>query len=335
MAEMVSPPDRHDRNADSDELANALIALRQGPQRLDAAYHAGRAIAGMLGTDEANLAVALRQVHQRTRKAFGRSSLYRALHAFEVCELNPAILHSEFLTVSHVTAVLHLDPPTQTHLLSRAELEHWTVRRLKHLVDESSGWQARTGRPKSPRVVKTLRRLAEADQAFDDVDALLTLDPATATRFLEVCRSVRDHISRAERSLEKAAAGHSRLGVLLVDPDRTFALRAQRQLRAQATMIRIVPNCTEALQGVASDTACAIINLYLPDGCGLELSTRLADARPDLRFIFITSRPKSAIDLKLDSAAVLVEKTSGLRALKTELVKALSVSTEASQRSAG
>jgi CheY-like chemotaxis protein len=211
----------------------------------------------------------------------------------------------------------------QEQLLRKADSEGWTARQLKIAVDEIAGRQPRTGRPKTSGVSKTLKLLAQPDRAFEGIDSLLALDKNAAAELLAICRKAQDCIKRAERALEHATLGHSRLGVLLVDPDRTFALRAQRQLRGQASMIRIVASAAEAKEALAGDTACAIINVSLPDCSAVALANTLRQLRPSIRIIFLTSRAGRALPASLRELEPLVEKTTGLHLLKIALAKAL------------
>jgi CheY-like chemotaxis protein len=266
--------------------------------------------------------IPLLSTDKRRRFPGGRSAVYRAVRVYDLCKRYPELLVSSTITASHVAVVLRLAPSLQIELLRQADRESWTVQHLKAAA-EGHASQAPTGRPQTPRVLRTLRTLSRVRGAFEGMDALLALDRSTATHLLNVCREAREDLDRAERSLARAAAGHSRLRVLLVDRDRVFSLRAQRQLRSQASMIRIAGSASEALSVSSGSISCAIINLFLPDGCGLDLSERLRERQPGVRCLFLTTVGRSDLPARLQQAEPLIPKTSGLSALKVALVKVL------------
>jgi hypothetical protein len=339
VSEAIARWSTDEKLADSDRVIAALRRLR-GPQRLDVAYRSGKLIAealyGPVGPDRGVGTIRPTIAADGLRSddsSFDRSAVYRALRVFDVCESNPAILECRNLTVSHVVAVLRLNREMQSQLLSEADGKHWTVRQLKDAVDEIAGRQPRTGRPKASGVTKTLRALARTESAFEGIDSLLVLDQKSAAELLAICRLARESIQRAEQALKRASLGHSRLGVLLVEPDRTFALRAQRQLRGQSSMIRIVTTAAEAPKALAADTVCAIINLSLPDGSAIALADRLRELRPQIQVIFMSSRRANVLPAELRDVRPLIEKTSGLHLLKVALAKALAATAD-EQRSA-
>jgi len=109
----------------------------------------------------------------------------------------------------------------------------------------------------------------------------------------------------------------------VVDSTKAFALRARQILRRHGCAVRVASTCAEALERLDAITGCAIIDLVLPDGEGIELSEQLRQKKPDIRCIYVTDMSPSALPVNARNVSPLVHKASGLLPLKAELTKAL------------
>jgi CheY-like chemotaxis protein len=252
-----------------------------------------------------------------------QAELYRSLRVYELCERISHVLTSKLLTLSHVMAVLSLGPEVQQKLLLTAETLEWTVRRLRREVESIPVPPPSTGRPRNPQVIRTLRGALASEHAFDGSDALLGLDRRSARTLLEVCTRAQAELKGVERLLKHAASDRPRARVLLVDGSPGFAYRAQQQLRRHGCAVRLAHSAAEALAQIQPDTLCAVIELFLPDGCGVELSMRLKQEHAQLRCIFVTSQRKDLLPEVLRDVEPLVYKSSGLSPLRVALAKTL------------
>ena len=317
-------------------LSQLLSSTIQG-QRLDRVLRAGRLVIrtfydGGLEAWGSRHPDDLRKLCQRLASAAPTppDAIYRAVRLYEVCCRFPDIVNDGILSVSHVVTVLPLESAKQDYYLRAAYEQKWSVRRLRTQIEEQGVTPAATGRPRTPPVVRTLRTLFDDDKSFEGMDTLLTLDPETATRLLNNCHRVQRQIHRAVERLERAVAGRSRARVLFVDGDRAFTRRARHHLEHLTKMIRVEHSCRGALDRPAPDTVCAIIELDLPDGSGIELSENLKHTNPALHCIFLASASQPLGDRP--SPAPIVRKSSGLESLKVEVARVLASSAAEDKR---
>ena len=116
----------------------------------------------------------LRALAAHPRMPMSATALYQSIGVYRIATRLPSVLDSE-LTLTHLRAVLPLVPAAQGALLSQAVTNGWTARRLADEVAAVKAPQRRGGRPRLPRVVKTLNlinRLADDDGAWGDLDGL-------------------------------------------------------------------------------------------------------------------------------------------------------------------
>jgi hypothetical protein len=312
------------KNRSNTLLQKLPVMLRS--QRLDLAYQAGRLVRETLFEGTLTSSISRSEVRRLCRDLAPRAStspdtIYRAVRVYEVCARLPEIVENGALSVSHVVAVLPIEPERQLSYLKAACENRWSVRFLRRTIEEGATVQSATGRPRVPPVLRTLRQVLGAERSFEGLDALLTVDSDTAKGLLEICRKARGQIDLAEERLERAATGRSCARVLFVDGDRAFTRRARRQLEHLTKMIRVEHSCEGALDRPARDTVCAIIELDLPDGNGIGLAQKLTHFVPELQVIFLASQPTSMEEQR--NLGVVVHKASGLESLKVELARAI------------
>ncbi|HEY9058625.1 MAG TPA: ActR/PrrA/RegA family redox response regulator transcription factor [Aurantimonas sp.] len=77
--------------------------------------------------------------------------------------------------------------------------------------------------------------------------------------------------------------------LLLVDDDRTFLLRMSRELEQRGFDVVTADGLADGLERLRLDPpACAVVDLRLGDGSGLDLIAALRQARQDVRAIVLT-----------------------------------------------
>ncbi len=136
------------------------------------------------------------------------SSLYRAVALFELTE-RLAISKWKSLGVSHLRAVLGLPDRDQRPLLSAAEREKWTVKRLEAEVSKlRSSADRRRGRPPLPAFIKTVHRIAKAlVHPMRDLSGLDHLDRLTHVEIVRLhglVAQAREHLQVLETRLAAA-----------------------------------------------------------------------------------------------------------------------------------
>ncbi len=268
-----------------------------------------------------NAAYARLKCHPRL--SIGPADLYRALRLFSFGRRNPEVLDIPFLTVSHFLVVIGLHQDEQVRFLRTASEHSWTVRELRRRVAASDIAPSRTGRPRVPPILKTLKGPLATPEAFDGIEGLTTLDLATASNLLEVCARIRASMDQAIAALKMAGQLGRQARIMIVDSDPMFASRAKRLLRHHVRSVRIAHTSSQAVLRVDRQISCAVINLHLSDGCGYELSRRLLEAVPQLDCVFVSSTKRSELPESLRHVQPLVMKTSGLRDLAAAILSAI------------
>jgi len=250
------------------------------------------------------------------------SELYRSVRIYELCDRVPAVLEANCLTLSHLLVALSVEASAQEQILRLASDGHWTVRQLREAVQRMHSPPPVTGRPRVPRVLKTLGQVLASEGAFEGTDALLALSRKEARALLENCRRTRLGLDRAERNLRHVVADRARARVLLVDSARAFAARAQQQLRRQGCNVQVAHTVASAQAAVEAGLECAVIDPRLPDGCGVQLSWQVVATAPAARIVFVTDKWEQALQDTPDNAAI-VYKSSGLLTLRIAVATAL------------
>jgi CheY-like chemotaxis protein len=260
-----------------------------------------------------------------------RPALRTALRVYDTAQRVPAILTSDTLKLSHVLAVLRLAEDVQSRLLEEAHIKGLTVRQLRQLVKEAAT-PAKTGRPETPQVLKTLAllRSLKVRRALEGKDSLAVVDRRTADANIPVCDEwVAALLEMKEQLMQAAAAAAAAAAatvhrVLVVDPDPVFTPKDKRKFRADGWIVQTARSCAEALARMDPRTDCAVVNLVLPDGPGRDLVQRLREIRPKLRWIYLTEHPKTSLPEPLRDLFPLEYKSSGQTQLKASLKKVLS-----------
>lgn len=78
--------------------------------------------------------------------------------------------------------------------------------------------------------------------------------------------------------------------VLLVDPDRLHVARLKRLFEERHFRVQVVETIAEALRELAvAAPDCAVIEVHLPDGSGLDVLAALNRVRPGARVVVLTN----------------------------------------------
>lgn len=247
------------------------------------------------------------------------AELYRSVRIYEICQRLPELAQSK-LSLSHVLVVLSLPPDQQQTFLRRAEREHWTVRRLRKAVSSAGDPSPATGRPRTAPIMKTLEQALSAESAFDGTESLLGLGAKEAKALLEICTRAQEGLHRAEEQLRQVVSRPARPRVVVIDSARTFALRAQNQLRQQGCHVRIAASASSARSIVDETTDCIVVDPSLVDGSGISLARELRRTFPLLGCVFVVDR--SAMPTTDAAEIECVAKESGLTALRVAVTRA-------------
>ncbi|MCB9530132.1 MAG: hypothetical protein H6701_17385, partial [Myxococcales bacterium] len=119
----------------------------------------------------------LRAIAAHPRVPFSLTTLHQAIGVYELVRRMPE-LPATYLTLTHLRLVLPYGDDIQRRLLLQALAEEWSTRQLEQAVRAIKPARGKGGRPRLPRVVKTLNqldRIAREEAAWSDVDALAAL----------------------------------------------------------------------------------------------------------------------------------------------------------------
>ncbi|MCB1226078.1 MAG: TolC family protein, partial [Verrucomicrobiales bacterium] len=121
----------------------------------------------------------LRALAAHPRVPFSLTTLHQAIGVYELVQRIPE-LPATHLTLTHLRLVLPYGDEIQRRLLLQALAEEWNTRQLEQAVRAIKPLRGKGGRPRLPRVVKTLNqldRIAGEDAAWEDLDALRPMRP--------------------------------------------------------------------------------------------------------------------------------------------------------------
>jgi hypothetical protein len=153
----------------------------------------------------------LRALARRAELPISSSALYRSIALYELSEALDGLERwaSAGLGISHLRLVLGLHPDDQRGLLDLAVTHAWTVAELEREAASARRRApkrvSRGGRPRTPRFVKCVQRLlkiAEPEDMFDDLDAVLEMDSAQRHELYQALATVRSRCDELERRIE-------------------------------------------------------------------------------------------------------------------------------------
>jgi CheY-like chemotaxis protein len=218
--------------------------------------------------------------------------------------------------------VLSLGEVEQHRLLTLSVQNRWTVRQLRRMVEKLGTAPTNTGRPRTPAALKTLMGALAQPHAFDGMETLIALKKSAVGPVLEICQRTREALGQVERFLQAGRAGEQ-ARILVVDGDRAFMTRAQKELKKYVRSVRVARSCEEARKRIDAQISCAVIELDLDDGYGPHLASELKRRYPDIHCVLMTAKNASGIDDGVSSTLPLVLKSSGLREVVVAVLFAL------------
>ncbi len=132
----------------------------------------------------------LRRIADYPGVPFKVTTIWRAVSVYEMSLRLPHLLDVEGLGISHLRAVIGLDPADQELLLIRASRERWTKRQIER--EASKRRDGRRGRRPLPQITiwtreltRVLERSSELDETLEDVSAEARAEAIDALRELE------------------------------------------------------------------------------------------------------------------------------------------------------
>jgi hypothetical protein len=197
-----------------DDLARRINEASRGAA-LDLAYAVGRLIIQELYEDS----LTAWSRHGTRRRSYQRlaarndlllspSALCRAVGVYALCERHGGRASWPNLSVSHLQEVLALQSPDQERLLGVAEIERWTVSRLRAEIAKQRP-KDRRGRPRS--IAKTVRDLnsyiSQRRESLYDQKNLDRLDEKTAEQLRQTVAALRVDLERLETALQLSSVG--------------------------------------------------------------------------------------------------------------------------------
>lgn len=150
-----------------------------------------------------------RKLAERVEPSMSHSSLHRGVSLYE---LHQRLGCPEWkrLSVSHLRAVLGLPQQEQERLLTKADEQGWTMKRLEEEVRglrTLSASESHAGRPALPRFVKTVHQFArvlqDADNSFADVETIQDMDVDQALGLRNTVSDLRARCEFLESKLEE------------------------------------------------------------------------------------------------------------------------------------
>lgn len=153
-------PDRRASRGSLDALAAELKSLgrSQSPEEM---LKMGELVSRRLKLGGADHKASLRRIAAHRDVPFKVTTIWRAVSVYEMSLRMPHLLDSKVLGISHLRAVIGLDPVDQEMLLTLAAKDRWTKRRLEQEAAKLREGLKRRGRRPVP---KTLVWAREAER---------------------------------------------------------------------------------------------------------------------------------------------------------------------------
>ncbi|MEZ4436245.1 MAG: hypothetical protein R3F65_27930 [bacterium] len=153
----------------------------------------------------------LRAIAAHPRVPYSLTTLHQAIGVYELVQRIPE-LPATHLTLTHLRLVLPYGDEIQRRLLLQTLAEEWNTRQLEQAVRAIKPLRGKGGRPRLPRVVKTLNqldRIAGEDAAWEDLDALRPMRPEQRAALAAQVARLRRHLRGIELRLAAMGEGAS------------------------------------------------------------------------------------------------------------------------------
>jgi hypothetical protein len=151
----------------------------------------------------------LRRIAAHPGIPFKITTIWRAVSVYEMSLRMPHLLDAKGLGISHLRAVIGLEPTDQELLLSRASHESWTKRQLEREAARFREGRRRRGRRPTPRITLWARELRRVLERSSELEELVPqADPSTKAELAVVLAELE----------EKSRQLRSRLAAEVVSP---------------------------------------------------------------------------------------------------------------------
>jgi len=149
--------------------------------------------------------VSFRRLANHPELPVSAASLWRSVAIYEMSQRIPGVARLPHLGVSHLRAVIGIDPNEQRKLLQAASTNAWSVARLsQHVAEQRRG---RGGRPRKPPILRAIQSL----RAVADFPETAFTEPTDASEFgdeerevvQETILRVRERCDLLERAIAK------------------------------------------------------------------------------------------------------------------------------------
>jgi len=182
VSEILSAPLRGRERID--HLASQIRALGSGNSTQDV-LRLGEIVYralydGTRGLQQKDRHASLRRIAAHPDVPFKVTTIWRAVSVYEMSLRLPHLLQAQGLGVSHLRAVIGLDPAHQELLLTLAARERWTKRRLEHEAARHRSTDRRKGRRPLPQLVAWSRELDRLLERSNDLSAAELRDQESA-----------------------------------------------------------------------------------------------------------------------------------------------------------
>jgi hypothetical protein len=128
------------------------------------------------------------------------SALCRAVAVYILCERLGGPANWRHLTASHLQEVLALGPAQQENLLRAADVEHWSVSRLRVEVGKQRPQSSRSRQRRLMQAIRDLTTFLEKRRdALMDAEALRQLDGETADELRETVRQLSQQLTALQQ----------------------------------------------------------------------------------------------------------------------------------------
>ena len=145
----------------------------------------------------------VRRLAERPGCPLSRSALNQAIGVYVAVRALPCVQTSGHIGASHVVAVLPLDDSERDRWLRRAEIEQWSVRRLKvEIIRERRLAGERRGRPRSSEATQGLAAVMLATKNLEVAVANMSGTMASSLEASALERSAQRIAAVAERLLK-------------------------------------------------------------------------------------------------------------------------------------
>lgn len=157
---------------------------------------------------EGDQRASLRRIAAHPGVPFKVTTIWRAVSVYEMSLRMPQLLGVAGLGISHLRAVIGLEPEDQEHLLTQASRERWTKRRLEREAAKYREGRQRRGRRPTPKLTLWTREVQRLLQREAELESSASeLNPAQAAELSGALDGLENVVQRLRERVAKAAQG--------------------------------------------------------------------------------------------------------------------------------